>query len=93
MMSAVNSDAPGELLIALCVYQAAIADRRSHQRAVDVGRHLGRLLTKATVYYTVACCGRGAHLHTRHHASRNSEASGRTRRARLLARLTSGALF
>lgn len=56
MLSAVNSDALAELLIALCVYQSLRLFRspQPSQRAVlMLGVTLGLgLLTKATVYYT-----------------------------------------
>jgi 4-amino-4-deoxy-L-arabinose transferase-like glycosyltransferase len=75
MLSAVNSDALAELLIALCVYQALRLFRSSQpsQRALlilSVTLGLG-LLTKTTVYYTalpiviVALA-----LHVRRYASR-----------------------
>ncbi len=56
MLSAVNSDALAELLIALCVYQALRLFRSplpSRRALVLLGVTLGLgLLTKATVYYT-----------------------------------------
>jgi hypothetical protein len=100
MLSAVNSDALAELLIALCVYQALRLFRSPQpaQRALlMLGVTLGLgLLTKATVYYTALPVVVAALiLHTRHHASRNSaKPPGGTHYVLVfLPALTLGALF
>jgi 4-amino-4-deoxy-L-arabinose transferase-like glycosyltransferase len=77
MLSAVNSDALAELIIALCVYQALRLFRspQPSQRALWIlGVTLGLgLLTKATVYYTALPMVIAALiLHARRHAVRSA---------------------
>ncbi len=77
MLSAVNSDALAEVLIALCLYQSLRLFRspQPSQRALlALGVTLGLgLLTKATVYYTaLPIVAVALVLHARQHASRNS---------------------
>jgi 4-amino-4-deoxy-L-arabinose transferase-like glycosyltransferase len=77
MLSAVNSDALAELLIALCVYQALRMFRspQPSQRALlSLGVTLGLgLLTKSTVYYTaLPIVAAALVLLTRRHALRST---------------------
>ncbi|MBI5568264.1 MAG: glycosyltransferase family 39 protein [Chloroflexi bacterium] len=100
MLSAVNSDALAELLIALCVYQALRLFRspQPSQRAqLMLGITLGLgLLAKATVYYTALPVVVAALIwHARLHATRNSaKPPGGTHYVLVfLPALTLGALF
>jgi 4-amino-4-deoxy-L-arabinose transferase-like glycosyltransferase len=102
MLSAVNSDALAELLIALCVYQALRLFRspQPSQRALlSLGVTLGLgLLTKTTVYYTaLPIVAAALVLHTRRHALRTLALAGSARGTHyvlvFVPALTLGALF
>jgi hypothetical protein len=100
MMSAVNSDALAELLIALCVYQSLRLFRSpqpSQRSLLILGVTLGLgLLTKATAYYTAFPIVIAALIwHTHLHAPVRSLPVGRTTHYVLvfMPALTLGALF